>query len=262
MTFPSLRKLLYVAPLFIAVGVAAACGPYAPPAQPLSLVSYADSGTICVQAPAPSQTGYYYEPVTNPQGQTYYVPRAIPTSPPPGFSGTSLSVRDGKLQVQTADGARMSCEKLTILVNGVDPAEVSVADKLIKITSGKDVKEGSFLQASAQKVTRTSTDGAQLILEGDAKLLYVRKGKKVEVSTEVLSVNLLTGQVISELDAPRPATPVPPTTTDGPAAPPPPPPTAPATDPLTSPKSLRGAGTELRTDGPPPGLPATSTPPR
>src|SRR5207247_3764802 len=90
---------------------------------------------------------------------------------------------------------------------GVDPAEVSVAGKLIRIASGKDVKEGSFLQASAEKVTRTATDGAQLVLEGNAKLLYVRKSKKIEVSTDLLSVNLSTGQVLSEMDAPKLRTP-------------------------------------------------------
>jgi hypothetical protein len=69
---------------------------------------------------------------------------------------------------------------------------VSVANNLIKISSGKDVKEGSFLQASAEKITRTATDGAQLLLEGTAKLLYVRGGKKIEVNTDLLSLNLLT----------------------------------------------------------------------
>ena len=69
---------------------------------------------------------------------------------------------------------------------------MSVANNLIKISSGKDVKEGSFLQASAEKITRTATDGAQLLLEGTAKLLYVRGGKKIEVNTDLLSLNLLT----------------------------------------------------------------------
>ena len=68
-----------------------------------------------------------------------------PVGPAAGVSGTSLSVLDGKIQVQTADGARMSVEKLTILVGGVDPAEVAVAGTQLKISSGKDVKDGSFL---------------------------------------------------------------------------------------------------------------------
>jgi hypothetical protein len=102
----------------------------------------------------------------------------------------------------------MVCEKLTILVGGVEPAEVSIADKLIKIASGKDVKDGDFLLATAQKVTRTATDGAQLVLEGNAKLVFVRKNKKIEVSTDLLSVNLSTGQVLSEMDAPKPVAPV------------------------------------------------------
>jgi hypothetical protein len=130
-----------------------------------------------------------------------------PVGPAPGVSGTTLTVLDGKLQVQTAEGARMSCERLTILVSGVEPADVTVFGKLVKITSAKDVKDGTILQASAQTVKRSGAEGATLGLEGDAKLVYVRGGKKIEVSTDLLSVNLLTGQVISEMEL-KPVTPI------------------------------------------------------
>lgn len=136
--------------------------------------------------------------------------------------------------MQTGDGARMNCEKLTILVGGADPAEVSIASTQIKISSGKDAKESSFLQATAQKLTRTGTDGAQLILEGDVKLLYVRKGKKIEVSADQVSLNLLTGQVLSEMDAPKPT--APPVL---PSAPLPPATVPQATQPATPSASLR-----------------------
>ena len=64
-----------------------------------------------------------------------------------------------------------------------------------------------ILHASAQTVKRIGDEGATLVLEGDAKLVYVRGGKKIEVSTDLLSVNLLTGQVISELEL-KPVTPI------------------------------------------------------
>jgi len=198
MTFPSLRKLLLVVPVFIGVGIAVACGP--------------TPTTSCL----PAQNGvYYYEPITNAQGQTYYAPRFAPTATPPGAPGTNLSIVDGKLHLLGMDGSKMTCEKFTILVNGVAPAEVTVNDKLIKITSGSDIKDGTFLQATALRASRSGPDGAVVTLQGDAKLVYVRKGKKLEASAEAISVNLATGQIVSEMGVmpagedcgPRPSTP-------------------------------------------------------
>ena len=187
MTF-TLRKFLCLTPIFIGAGIVMACGPYSAPSCPVA--AYAP--------PQPPQT-LYYEPVTNPQGQTTYVMRTMVT--PSQVAGTTLSVVKGKLQLQGADGSRMTCEKLSILVNGVEPAEVSMYEKLIKVTSGSDVKDGNFLQATAQKMTRTGAEGATLVLEGGAKLVYVRKGKKLEAAAESISVNLSTGQVVSEMGA-------------------------------------------------------------
>lgn len=189
----SLRKLLFVVPAFVAVGVAAACGPYSTP-------------TVCGTQPQQLPQTYYYEPVTNSNGQTTYVMRCVANSQ---AYGTSLSVIEGKIQVQTADGGKMICEKMSIPVNGVEPVTVSVAEKEIRLASGKDVKGGDLLQASAQKITRMGVEGATLVLEGNAKLVYVRQGKKIDVSTDLLSVNLSTGQVISELEV-KPVKPVPP----------------------------------------------------
>ncbi len=194
MTFPSLRKILFIAPVFV-VGIAAACGPDSRSCNPGAPASIPP-----MPAQAPVVT-YYYQPVTNAQGQTTYVVRTTTAAVPPSVAGTSLSVLNGKLHLQGVDGSKMSCEKLTILVSGVEPAEVSIADKLIKITIGKDVKDGDFLQATAQKVTRTGTEGGTLVLEGSAKLVYVRKGKKLESAAEGISVNLSTGQVVSEMGA-------------------------------------------------------------
>jgi hypothetical protein len=185
MNFPSLCKLFSVAAVF-SVGIAAACGPYGSPICPAGTPSLIQSPGV-----------YYYEPGTNAQGQTYYTPRYAPAQVP----GTSLSIVNGKLHLLGMDGSKMTCEKFTILVSGVEPAEVSIADKQIKITSGKDVKDGDSLQATAQKVTRVGAEGATLLLEGGAKLVYVRKGKKLEAAAEGISLNLATGQVVSEMGA-------------------------------------------------------------
>src|SRR5438874_6391813 len=106
---------------------------------------------------------------------------------------TTLSATSGKIQVQTADGGKMTCEKLEILINGVDPLAVTVVDGAVQVNTGKEVKEGCFVQASAKKVSRIGPDGATLVLEGNAKLVYSRKGKKIDVATDLLQVNLSTG---------------------------------------------------------------------
>src|SRR5688500_3000949 len=121
MAFRSLRSLISIAPLVAAAGSAAACGPSATPTCP-------------ADPPPPAQVpgAYYYEPVTNPQGQTYYAPRYAPAAPTTQAPGTSLSIVNGKLHLQGADGSKMTCEKFTVLVNGVEPAEVSVSGKEIR----------------------------------------------------------------------------------------------------------------------------------
>lgn len=224
------RKLLFVIPAFVAVGVAAACGPYIgplcnqpAPTSPPSGISM--PGPQTAQWPAPS-TGRPTPcipppaPDTPPTQITAHAPRPRVVYEYPagsGVPGTSLSVLDGKLLVQTVDGSRMACERFTILVSGAEPAEVAVAEKLVTITSGKQcpglccTPSGSSmdcLRASAQKVRRVGAEGATLVLEGGAKLVYVRGGKKIEVATELLQVNLLTGQVISEMEL-RPVQPIP-----------------------------------------------------
>jgi hypothetical protein len=261
MTFRSPRLLFLAVPALVAVGIAAACGPTPRPGCPsCNIVAYTDAGTVCApmiaQPPTTPQAGaYYYEPVPGPQGQTYYAPRFAPVSP---AAGTTLTAAGEKLHLQGSDGSRTTCEKFTILVSGGEPVDVSVDGKVVRMTSGKDVKDGDILQATARKVTRTGSEGTTLVLEGDGKLVYVRKGKKIDVSTDLLSVNLSTGQVISELNAPTPMMPPPPTPAVRPTDAPPVPATVPPVEPLTSPRPLRGAGQELRTNGP---LPSDSAPP-
>src|SRR4051794_19095820 len=115
MTVPSLRKLLFVAPLFAAVGIAAACGPSGRPGPPPAPgISMPSQSSNC--SPFPQTT----VPAMPPRGTCETPPLPSPLCSVPG---TSLFVFDGKLQVQTADGARMACDKLTILVGGAEPAE-------------------------------------------------------------------------------------------------------------------------------------------
>jgi hypothetical protein len=128
-------------------------------------------------------------------------PLAAPASSTPGWH---LSNAEGKILLQTADGLSSCCEKMTL--QSIEPAEVSVADNLIKITCGKDVKEGDFLRAVARKVSRTGAEGSTLVLQGNAKLEFIRKGKKFEAAAEVITVNLVTGQVVTEMgEMPAPA---------------------------------------------------------
>src|SRR5207248_10167857 len=121
---------------------------------------------------------------------------------------------------------------------------VTVVEGAVQVNTGKEVKDGSFVQASAKKVSRMGPDGAALVLEGDAKLVYSRKGKKIDVATDLLQVNLSTGQVISELDM-RPPVPLP-TVSDSP----PPPVTAPI--PAADPRLYRDATVPQRADVPGP----------
>src|SRR6059058_445812 len=130
----SLRTLLFVAPAFVAAGIAAACDPYIgplcnqpTPTSPPSGISMpgpqtaqwpaapvAEQARPCIPPPAP----YAPPPQITVPAPRQRVVVEYPLGPAPGVSGTTLSVLDGKLQVQTAEGARMSCEKLTILVSG------------------------------------------------------------------------------------------------------------------------------------------------
>lgn len=216
MTFRSPRVLLAVALLFLAAGVVMACGPYSPPggcpgggSTPGAQIQ---QSTWTAQVPSPIGPGIPPGPpatppvpvpppgLPQPQPHAYTVPPAPPSCGPVW----NLSVVEGKLHLQTSESMRSTCEKLTILANGAEPVAVAVVDNLIRLTAGKDECETcAFLQATASSVSRTGPDGATLILKGDVRLVYVRKGKKIDVSAELLSLNLTTGQIISEMDAPK-----------------------------------------------------------
>ena len=204
------RALLAVVPLLLA-GFAVACGPYqlpdGPPAasnpqpkRPPQPPSVPTTSQNCLPPqnspplPPPVQC-----PAPSPHVQTYQAPDARPWS---------LTVADGKLHLQ-AHGARSACQKMTILVDGAEPVSVSVKGEAIRLSAGNEAcKSTCFLEASARKVSRTDANGATLVLEGDAKLTYARGGNKVDVTTDLLSVDVSSGQVICELNAPQPTVPV------------------------------------------------------
>src|SRR5262245_44856825 len=125
----SLRKLLYVAPMFIAVGVAAACSPYigplwkqpTPPSTPtgISLPQVAQSPTPPAepQSTTPQNVPPPLPPTEQPSPTT---PPATQPDSPAAFAtpGWNLSMVDGKLHLQTVDGMRSICEQMKILING------------------------------------------------------------------------------------------------------------------------------------------------
>jgi hypothetical protein len=201
---------LLLAALLLSVGVAAACGPYQPSNSPAAPQATQSPWGTPAQPPPPCQSTSPLPPLPQNATSIGYPSCSAQSVLSPASTGPGwvLSVTDGKLHLQTAEGTCSTCEKLTMLVTGIAPITVAVSDKLIRLGSGKEEGRSSdFLQASAQKVSRTGPNGATLVLEGNARLLYVRNGRRIDVSTELLSVNLSSGQVISEMNPAKPARP-------------------------------------------------------
>jgi hypothetical protein len=143
-----------------------------------------------------------------PQAGAYYV-----ATPP---SGWALSVTEeagkARLQVQTPDGLSASCEQITIPVNGMGSAVVSVAEKQVQVRCDSNVPAGGSsdaLQGSADRVTRSGADGLLLSLEGKAQLRFMRQGRRAELSADRISVNLANGHVEVDLGGPAPAVTIP-----------------------------------------------------
>jgi hypothetical protein len=114
---------------------------------------------------------------------------------------------DGKLHLQTVDGMRSLCEQMKILINGCEPIAVTVSGKHIRMRSGTDgAASPIFFEATSQRVTRAGPDGATVVLDGDAHVVYARKGKKIDVSADRISVNLVTGQLVIETEPTPPIT--------------------------------------------------------
>lgn len=200
MTF---RCFLLSASLFLAASWARPCGTPPPAQTGISLP--------CSQPTQPVQAASPWQTVSCPTTSA-----AMPTPPPPpqapyqstGNATWTLTPAGEKLLVETNEGMKAQCELLTILVSGVEPAEAAVMGKQISITGGKDEARDYLLRGTGDRLTRSGVDGALLTLDGHAKLLYVRQGKRAEVSADHISVNLASGQVVSEMGWPQVITPV------------------------------------------------------
>ena len=178
--------------LLAALSIAAACGdPCSTPPLGISMPG-AQPGQTSALPPLPKPACYPSPTLRNLYVQT---PPFVAT----GNSSWTFSVIEGKLLIQTNDGMQSRCERMTLLVNGADPAEVSVSGTQLKVVSGTDCINGTFLQANADRVTRTGVDGALLTFKGNAKLVFARQGKKADVSADRVSLNLATGQITCDM---------------------------------------------------------------
>jgi hypothetical protein len=163
-----------------------------------------------------------------PPAYGYYAPP--PPSPIPSWI---LSAAGGKLQLQTSDGARATCDGLTISVSGAEAVEVLTEGQQIVVRSGVSspgVAAQETLRGTSDRVSRSGPDGQVLTLEGNARLVVVRKGKRAELVSDRIAVNLATGRVEADLGGSTPpAAPYPAVTPCAPPPPPPLPPLSPAT---------------------------------
>lgn len=252
MSCTSLRAFTLLTMLVTAAGLSVmACEPYRSSTGCPTAGSTTPPG-ICLPCPMPAPA-YYATPPMVPT-QVYY---------PYAGNTWTLTAADAKIHVQTSEGMRSTCEKLSFLINGSDSVNVSLAGKQVRITSGKDVKNADTLDGTADRVVRSTTDGGFLTLEGNAKFFCSRHGKKMEATADRISINLTTGQIVSEMGpqlpvpqlqpvytpecpvlpptfpAPAPATGIVPSTTPAPSAPSPAAPMSSVTeDPLIRPQSL------------------------
>jgi hypothetical protein len=138
-----------------------------------------------------------------------------------------LSVVDeggAKVQIQTSDGMRATCEGLSIQVNGVQPLRVSVQGKqVLALCGSQECQAGTgcdAIQLSGDRVSRSGPDGALLTLEGNAKLLCIRKGKRAEMAADRISFHLITGHIDCEMGEQPPAPGIVPCGTSMPCTPP------------------------------------------
>jgi hypothetical protein len=167
----------------------------------------------------PAQQPYFYYAVPSPSG--YQLP----------LSSWAISVKDGKLKIESADGAAAVCESLTIPADGHPAVEVTVEGKHVHVRSGaqecargrkcclKDSPQDSLV-GSALRVSRNGPKGCVLTLDGDATLTLVRQGKKAEITADRVSVNLVTGQVEGQIGHPPQEPQVVPCTNSPPPGPP------------------------------------------
>jgi hypothetical protein len=190
------------------------------------------AAALAIAPAALAQTAYPFTgswlPPQQPQPYGYYYAPQLS----PGAPSWILSAEGNKLQVQSADGSRATCESLTIQVSGAEPVEVSVDGKQLSVRSVAAAGGSQdSLKGSADRVVRSGPDGAAVTLEGNAKLVIVRRGTRAELVSHRISVNLASGHVEAEITGqPVPTTPAPSTSYPvTPCSPPLPPAVTPAT---------------------------------
>jgi len=106
---------------------------------------------------------------------------------------------EGKVQVQTSEGVIGWVDKLTLPVGGSELVQVTVNGAQLHVVYGEGREEDrSTVSGSADRVTR-GNDGPTLVLEGNASLQCHRKGMKAESSADRITVNLTTGQIVSDV---------------------------------------------------------------
>jgi hypothetical protein len=133
------------------------------------------------------------------------VPPTCPPMPRPSSavgSGWALSASQGKVMIQSADGAQGMCDSLTIPVARVGMLRVT-ADAQVYICSADECSKvpggtgKATFRLSGNVVTRNGPTG--LTAEGSAKLTWDRNGKRAEVSADRITVDLATGHVETDL---------------------------------------------------------------
>lgn len=214
MLFGSLRILL-AAPLLVAVQLPPLPGGRTDNTLPAPLP--ASSRGIPTPTPLPPDTPAppAEVPLPTPSAPTpppKATPKPAPTPTVPAGPGVNwaVSVLEGKVQVHVGDSVLGWADKLMLPVNGVEPIQVMVLGSQLRILCGEGGEaERCRITGAADRLTRGS-DGTTLILEGKASLQCSRKGMKAEASGGKITVNLATGQIVSEVggQATKPSTPV------------------------------------------------------
>jgi hypothetical protein len=120
--------------------------------------------------------------------------------PPAASPSWTLTPEGNRVQCQSADGSRATCESLTMQVSGAVPVEVSVDGRQLSVRSVASAGgSADTLKGTADRVVRSGPDGAVVTLEGNARLTVARKGTQAELVSPRISVNLASGHVEAEI---------------------------------------------------------------
>jgi hypothetical protein len=107
-----------------------------------------------------------------------------------------------RLQIQSGAGMQGTLSDLAFRAPDGTSVTVTVADKQVQV-------QGAGLQARADRLTRSGTNGTVLTFEGNVKLRYEKKERHAEVVAERAVVNLAAGQVEISIGGAKVAPPLP-----------------------------------------------------